>query len=41
MEKMFWDRLTLALTPPEQERDEDFVPGALVQVHTSICHIHT
>jgi hypothetical protein len=35
MEKMFWDRLTLALTPAEQEKDEDFVPGAIVQVGDS------
>lgn len=32
MEAMFWERLTLALTPAEQEQDEDFVPGATVQV---------
>ncbi len=34
---MFWERLTLALTPAEQATDEDFVPGAVVQVGMSVC----
>ncbi len=32
MEKVFWDRLVLALTPAVQETAADVVPGALVQL---------
>jgi len=32
MEKVFWDRLVMAMTPAEQEGPDDFVPGAVVQL---------
>jgi len=32
MEKMFWDRLVMAMTPAEQEGPEDFVPGVVAQL---------
>jgi hypothetical protein len=32
MEKVFWDRLVMAMTPAEQEGPEDFVSGAVVQL---------
>lgn len=41
MEKMFWERLMLAMTPAEQEGPADFIPGAIVQVSKHSCHIHT
>lgn len=32
MERVFWDRLVMAMTPAEQEGPEDFVPGVVVQL---------